>query len=111
MTNKGAERVGVTPSLGLQQVKDWLRGHHPNTTVGYRKSALGCPLAQYLRNTTGVIYTVGDTYGPYEQPHDRVPAESLPEWALDFIEHVDMGNAHEPVSAAEALAVLEVIEA
>jgi hypothetical protein len=107
--DQDAGRVGVTPSLDPAAFAAWLRGREPDRYCGERRSALHCPLATYLGDTTGVLYSVSETYGPYERPYDEAPEEPLPYWAVRFIEQIDLGPTHDPVPASEALAILEVI--
>jgi hypothetical protein len=88
----------------------WLLAHDEGAVVGKGVSACQCPLALYLRERDGGVYSVVGDYctARFGEMMDEV--FRLPGWAEEFVLQVDM--AHEdgaPVLREEALAVLEQV--
>lgn len=94
-----------------QAFRRWLaQSPAPTSIVGYRGRAQWCPLAQYLRAqgadkasvNGGSRYVISLPHKPGATQH-RMPA-----WAGPFAWRLDArGAIDSPVTAAEALAVLE----
>jgi hypothetical protein len=78
-----------------------------DAVVGKRASCGRCPLAEYLRVTTGapVVEVGGLTYGVRNAWYD------LPHWAQRFIVRIDTLDQpfHGLVTAGEALRVLDEV--
>jgi hypothetical protein len=88
----------------VQAFTTWRKSKPPETIIGYTCRSNNCPLVNYLTETTGKRWDVGDsTCGWWEcgMFQNRV----MPQWMVDFVKRLDhlanRGMAHQgaPVRA------------
>jgi hypothetical protein len=75
----------LTPELFAK----WLGSKKPGEVVGLEKRAYCCPLANYVKETTGEKVQIGNFFDLSTIQVDGSTSEDLPDWAWAFAEAVD----------------------
>ena len=90
----------------------WLRSKKPGSIVGRTVEDCGCPVAVYIRETSGVTVSVmEDVMEPVDARGCTAgPGRALPKWAAEFISKLDITSGlpwQTPVTARRCLKALE----
>lgn len=93
--------------------KAWLETKPPSQYVGVQRDPRYCPIATYLNETSKPLWGkyVVKGYSYYHTGIFSWVEDSTPAWAGLFIELVDVGKHDDPVTAKEALTLLNSLEA
>jgi hypothetical protein len=96
--------------LDWQHLYTWAEQKEPGAILGESCTNSSCPLAEYLREQTGIYWSVG----PSIRPADGTKRNRLdkPLWVKAMIEHTDQatGNQKGPVTREQLLEVLEQVK-
>lgn len=90
--------------LSLAAFQTWLASKHPNTKVGIAGEDNTCPLATFLKQTTGKTPSVTAREFELIDEEDNYTRQDLPRWAQHFVLRVD-DRGEGSVSAACALRI------
>ena len=89
-------------------MRQWLEGKAPEQVCGTSTCRGTCPLATYLREANDAYDVwVGEHTYRLLLPEGDTGDCALPDWATRFVDYVDAGPDLRPVTAAEALELLE----
>ena len=106
-------------TIDVNNFKTWLENKDPDKFVGRRGNSCECPLATYLQETTGELYTInGAWYRPVSSNFVFAEELDLPRWAMWFVLGIDSGMGGDDseyekllphVTAKHALLTLEKV--
>lgn len=104
MSNKFAELI-ATPDAFLA----FLRDTKPSKIVGVQGNVCNCPLARFLieNSPKNVTIKVDTRHLSIRYDDGDSVRIALPEWAIDFVDHVDEYIGSEYIKAEQALLFLE----
>lgn len=80
----------------------WLLDKASDDLVGFSRTSVDCPLANWLSSCAGYSVRVGSLNVSGPQTNSRLPG-----WASNFITHVDSNIRFSSVTASEALGFLD----
>lgn len=90
----------------LKDFERWLKAQPPQSSIGYAGRCRACPLAKFLRETSGadvVVHLTDYLYGTM--------ARKMPKWAQSFIISIDTRFRNgEFISAEAGLHLLNLIQ-
>ncbi len=81
----------------------WLESKHPRSYIGVTGEGDACPLARYLKSTTGETDVLVDGGSVADVGESTV---KMPKWAQNFVERVDLSGEYR-VTARRALKILK----
>lgn len=100
-------------AIDREGFRAWLAGHEPDVAVGHVWTSTDCALSHYLNESRGGRWSVGCCAVDVGHGRERL-REPLPDWAWTFLERMDrlraIHRADEPLTAREALMVLDTVE-
>jgi hypothetical protein len=96
-----------------REFREWLARHDPHAKVGWACTPRTCPLANFIADRWKVGPVDVEHYGIriavlYNAAIVGWRDRRIPDWATDFIEHVDE-EIQEEVSAGQALRILDTV--
>ncbi len=92
----------------------WLESKHPRSYIGTVGASEACPIAQYLKSTTGsndvdvdgFQMTINENADYDDEGSDPMISKDLPKWAGNFVERIDNLGGYR-VTAQRALKILQ----
>lgn len=96
--------------LNWQRLQAWAEQKEPGAILGESCTNGSCPLALYLNEQTGKLWSVG----PSIRPADGTPKDRLhkPAWVKALIEQTDQATGHQrgQVTREQFLSILESLK-